>query len=89
MLRGWKSASCNGFPTPSGVTGDAIEALGNLLAKKNIPMLSNQLLRPIPLMDPPVSFDRAAMDFLSSFDFFYIVYFRLSKWDKSRGSAFY
>ncbi len=88
MLRGWKSASCNGFLTAPAVTGDAIEALGNLLAKKNIPMLSNQLLRPIPLMDPPVSFDRAAMDFLSSFDFFYIVYFRLSKWDRSPGSAF-
>ena len=88
MLRGWKSASCNGFPTPSGVTGDAIEALGNLLATKNIPMLSNHLLRPIPLMNPPVLFDRAGIDFLFLFDFFYIVYFRLSKWDKSPGSAF-
>ncbi len=42
MLRGWKSASCNGFPAPSGATGDdLIEVRGNLLAKKNIPMLSN------------------------------------------------
>ena len=56
MLRGWKSASCNGFPAPSGATGDdLIEVRGNLLAKKNIPMLSNQRLRSIPLINPPVS----------------------------------
>ncbi len=55
MLRGWKSASCNGFPAPSGATGDdLIEVRGNLLAKKNIPMLSNQRLRSIPLINPPV-----------------------------------
>jgi hypothetical protein len=85
MLRGWKSASCKGFPAPSCATdGDVIEARGNLLATKNIPMLSNQLLRPMPLMNPPVSFDFAAMHCLLSFYFFYIVYFRLSKWDKSQ-----
>ena len=90
MLRGWKSASCNGFPGPSCATDDdVIEARGNLLATKNIPMLSNQLLRPIPLMNPPVSFELAAMDSLFSFYFFYIVYFRLSKWDKSQDLAFY
>jgi len=48
MLRGWKSASCSGLPAPSGATGeDLIEVQGNLPAKKNIPMLSNQRLRPI------------------------------------------
>jgi len=52
MLRGWKSASCSGFPAPSGATGD--DLIGNLPAKKDIPMLSNQRLRPIPLMNPPV-----------------------------------
>jgi len=89
MLRGWKSASCNGFSALSDATGgDVIAARGNLLATKSLPMLSNQLLRPIPLMNPPVSFDRAAMDFLSVFDFFYIVYFRLSKWDKVRIQLF-
>jgi len=85
MLRGWKSASRNGFPALAG--GGVIAARGNLLATKNIPVLSNQLLRPIPLMNSPVSFDFAAMD--SLFLFFYIVYFRLSKWDKSPDSAFY
>jgi len=89
MLRGWKSASCNGVPALSGTTGvDVIEALGSLLVTKNIPIFSNQLLRPIPLMNPPVSFDRAVIDSLFSFSFFYIVYFRLSKWDKSPDSAF-
>jgi len=89
MLRGWKSDSCNGFPAFSDATGRGVtEALGNLLATKNIPMLSSQLLRPIPLMNPPVSFDRAALNFFSVFGFFYIVYFRLSKCDKSPGAAF-
>ena len=65
MLRGWKSASCSGLPAPSGATGeDLIEVQGNLPAKKNIPMLSNQRLRPIPLMNPPVSSNPAAMDLL-------------------------
>ncbi len=62
MLRGWKSASRNGFPALAG--GGVIAARGNLLATKNIPVLSNQLLRPIPLMNSPVSFDFAAMDSL-------------------------
>jgi len=62
MLRGWKSASCSGFPALSAaVSVDVIEALGSLLAMKNIPMLSSQLLLPIPLMNPPFSFDRAPL----------------------------
>ena len=52
MLRGWKSASCSGFPAPSGATDD--DLIGNRPAKKDIPMLSNQRLLPIPLMNPPV-----------------------------------
>jgi hypothetical protein len=56
MLRGWKFASCSGFPALSGVAGAEIIALvGNLPATKDIPMLSNQRLRPIPFMNPPVS----------------------------------
>ena len=56
MLRGWKSASFSGFPAPSGATPDGvIEVQGNLPAKKSVPMLSNQRLRAIPLMNPPVS----------------------------------
>ena len=62
MLRGWKSASCSGLPAPCGATGD--DLIGNRPAKKDIPKLSNQRLRPIPLMNPPVSFDFAAMDSL-------------------------
>src|SRR5260370_22497674 len=51
MLRGWKSASCNGFPALSGATvEDLIEVLGSPPAKKSIPMLSNHRLRPIPVM---------------------------------------
>jgi hypothetical protein len=65
MLRGWKSASCNGFPAASGATGDdLIEVPGNLPARKNIPMLSNQRLRSIPLINPPVSLNPASMDSL-------------------------
>ena len=66
MLRGWKSesASCSGFPALSSSTDDGvIEVVGNLPAAKNIPMLSNQRLRPILFMNSPVSFDRAAMHF--------------------------
>jgi hypothetical protein len=89
MLRGWKSASCSGFPALSSSTdGDVIEVVRNLPATKNIPMLSNQRLRPIPFTNPPVSVDRLAMHFFFSFDLFYIVYFRLSKWDKAPGWAF-
>jgi hypothetical protein len=56
MLRGWKFASGSGFPALSGVAGAEIIALvGNLPATKDIPMLSNQRLRPIPFMNPPVS----------------------------------
>jgi len=56
MLRGWKLASGSGFPALSGVAGAQIIALvGNLPATKDIPMLSNQRLRPIPFMNPPVS----------------------------------
>ncbi len=84
MLRGWKSASCSGFPAPPGATGD--DLIGNLPAKKDIPMLSNQRLRPIPLMNPPV-FKSHPYGFPLSCDFFYIVYFPLSKWDNSPGSA--
>jgi len=88
MLRGWKSASCSGFPALSSSTDDGVmEVVGNLPAAKNIPLLSNQRLRPILFMNSPVSFDRAAMHFLFSFDFFYIVYFCLSKWDKAPGST--
>ena len=65
MLRGWKSASCSGFPALSSSTDDGvIEVVGNLPAAKNIPMLSNQRLRPILFMNSPVSFDHAAMHFL-------------------------
>ena len=66
MLRGWKSesASCSGFPALSSSTDDGvIEVVGNLPAAKNVPMLSNQRLRPILFMNSPVSFDRAAMHF--------------------------
>jgi hypothetical protein len=89
MLRGWKSASCKGFPKLSRAAGGVSGALGSLLATKNIPMLSSQLLRPIPLMNPPISLDRAAADFFSAFGFFYIVYFCLSKWDKFLAPAFH
>jgi hypothetical protein len=65
MLRGWKFASCSGFPALSrSIGGDVIEVVGNLSATKNIPVLSNQRLLPILLMNSPVSFDRAAMHFL-------------------------
>jgi len=67
MLRGWKSesASCSVFPALSSLTDDGvIEVVGNLPAAKNIPVLSNQRLRPILFMNSPVSFDRAAMHFL-------------------------
>ncbi len=84
MLRGWKSASCSGFPAPSGATGD--DLIGNLPAKKDIPIVSNQRLRPIPLMIPPVLKSHSC-GFPFSCDFFYIVYFLLSKWDNSPGSA--
>ena len=87
MLRGWKSASCNGFPAPSGGIGDVMEVRGNLLATRDIPILPNQLLRSIPLISPPVLFNRVVTDFLFLFAFFYIVYFRLSKWHKSPSSA--
>ena len=87
MLRGWKSASCNGLPAPSGGIGDVMEVRGNLLATRDIPILPNQLLRSIPLISPPVLFNRVVTDFLFLFAFFYIVYFRLSKWHKSPSSA--
>jgi len=65
MLRGWKSASCSDFLAPSGAAADdLIGVRGNLPAKKNIPMLSNQRLRPIPLINPPVSLNPASMDSL-------------------------
>src|SRR5437660_10213948 len=64
MLRGWKSASCNGFPAPSGGIGDVMEVRGNLLATRDIPILPNQLLRSIPLISPPVLFNRVVTDFL-------------------------
>jgi len=64
MLRGWKSASCNGFSAPSGGIGDVMEVRGNLLATRDIPILPNQLLRSIPLISPPVLFNRVVMDFL-------------------------
>jgi hypothetical protein len=56
MLRGWKSASCSGFPAPSGTNaGEFVEAAGNLLAAKSAPKLPNQGLLPIRLMNPPLS----------------------------------
>ena len=65
MLRGWKSASCSGFPALSGANGgEVIEVVGNLLAAKSAPKLPNQRLRPILFMNSPVSYDRAAMHFL-------------------------
>jgi hypothetical protein len=64
MLRGWKSASCSGFPALSSPTGgDVIEVVGNLPATKNIPMLSNQRLRPVLFISSPISLDHAAMHF--------------------------
>ena len=89
MLRGWKSTSCSGFLEPSGASrNEGIEGVRNLSATKNIPMLSNQRLRPIPFTNPPVSVDPPALHFFFSFDLFYIVYFRLSKCDKAPGWAF-
>src|SRR5690242_17009311 len=87
MLRGWKSASCNGFPAPSGGNGDVMEVRGKVLATRDIPILPNQLLRSISLISPPKLFNRVLIDFLFLFAFFYIVYFRLSKWHKSSSSA--
>jgi len=84
MLRGWKSASCSGFPGLSGANGgEVIEVVGNLLAAKSAPKLPNQRLRPIPFMNPPVSVDRLATHSTFRLTSFYIVYFRLSKWDKA------
>ncbi len=84
MLRGWKSASCSGFLAPSGAAADdLIGVRGNLPAKKNIPMLSNQRLRPIPIMESSSLIKIPPLQIPFSCDFFYIVYFRLSKWDKS------
>ena len=89
MLRGWKSASFSGFPAPSGATADdLIGVRGNLPAKKNIPMLSNQRLRPIPLMESSSLIKIPPLQIPFSCDFFYIVYFDLSKWDKSLGFGF-
>ena len=70
MLRGWKSASCSGFPAFSGEAGrELFEVTGILLAANNIPKLPNQRLRPIPLMSPPVLADRSHVTHIS-FDFF-------------------
>jgi len=83
MLRGSKSASCSGFPALSGTNaGEVIGAAGNLLAAKTAPKLPSQRLLPIPLINPPLS---AAIRRHSTFRLtsFYIVYFRLSKWDKA------
>jgi hypothetical protein len=56
MLRGWKSASCSGFPARSGVlVGKIIEEAGNRLATSNVPALSSKRLRPIPFMNSPDS----------------------------------
>src|SRR5437867_13099424 len=88
MLRGWKSASCSGFPALSGANGgEVIEVVGNRLAAKSAPKLPNQRLRPIPPMNPPVSVDRCADRSTFRLTFFYIVYFRLSKWDKFPGRS--
>ncbi len=89
MLRGWKSASCSGFPARSGANGgEVVEVVGNLLAANSAPKLPNQRLRPIPFMNPPVSVDRLATHSTFRLTFFYIVYFRLSKWDKAPGFTF-
>jgi hypothetical protein len=86
MLRGWKSASCSDFLGLSGTTGGAvIEVVGILPATNNIPMPSSHRLRSTPFINPPISIDRFAAHFHFSLDFFYIVYFRLSKWGKAPG----
>ena len=41
------------------LVGAVLVVAGILPATKNIPMLSNQRLLPIPLMNPPVSVDRS------------------------------
>jgi hypothetical protein len=83
MLRGWKSASCSGFLGVSGATGGAvIEVVGILPVTSSIPIPSSHRLRSTPFIDPPNSVTRFAAHYHFSFDFFYIVYFCLSKWDK-------
>jgi hypothetical protein len=89
MLRGWKSAICCGFLGISGATGGAvIEVVGPLPVAISIPVPSSHRLRSTPFIDPPISVDRFAAHCHFSFDFFYIVYFCLSKWDKAPGSGF-
>jgi hypothetical protein len=86
MLRGWKSASGSGFLAVSGAAGGAvIEVVAILPVTSSIPMPSSHRLRSTSCMDPPISVDRFAAHYHSSFDFFYIVYFCLSKWDKAPG----
>jgi hypothetical protein len=89
MLRGWKSASGSGFLDISGAPGGAvIEVFGIPPVTSSMPMPSSHRLRSAPFIDPPISADRFAAHFHFSLDFFYIVYFCLSKWDKAPGSAF-
>jgi hypothetical protein len=88
MLRGWKSASCSGFLGIFGATGGAVTEVGILPVTSSIPMPPSHRLRSTPFIDPPISVDRFAAHYHSSFDFFYIVYICLSKWDKAPGSAF-
>jgi hypothetical protein len=65
-----KVRELQGFPALSGEDdGDVFRIVGNLLAAKNNPKLPNQLLRSIPLINPPVSVDWS-LSIHVSFDFF-------------------
>jgi len=83
MLRGWKSASCSGFPAFPGLAdGKAAALAGILLASKNALTLWNKLLRPILFMRSPTWVNRSS-ELTPQHEFFYLVYFALSKWHKA------
>src|SRR5205823_13400758 len=79
MLRGSKSLSSRGFPAVAASAGAKLNLPVEILpAAKSTPALFNNRRLPIAPMNPPRQKPAAAFR-----SFFYIVYFPLSKCDKS------